>query len=92
MNYGFVKLQEYYTRLDDSRLYSAAVARNPCRRFTYFEEAYLKHVQKRSRSLLFKLSTDSNNLLDYRLGVHTALLRTLAERNLRLLLHSHLHP
>jgi hypothetical protein len=39
INYGFVKLQEYCTKIDDSRLYSAAVALNPCRKFTYFEQA-----------------------------------------------------
>lgn len=40
LNHGFVKLQYYYTKIDDSRLYSAAVALNPCRRFTYFESAW----------------------------------------------------
>lgn len=40
INYGFVKLQEYCTKIDDSRLYSAAVALNPCRKFTYFEQAW----------------------------------------------------
>jgi hypothetical protein len=40
INYGFVKLQEYCTKIDDSRLYSAATALNPYRRFTYFEEAW----------------------------------------------------
>ena len=40
IKYGFVKLQEYCTKIDNSRLYSAAVALNPCRKFTYFEQAW----------------------------------------------------
>jgi hypothetical protein len=42
LNHGFAKLSEYYTKIDDSRLYHAAVALHPCRKFTYFETA-LKH-------------------------------------------------
>lgn len=42
LNHGFFKLSEYYTKIDDSRLYHAAVALNPCRRFHYFETAW-KH-------------------------------------------------
>jgi hypothetical protein len=40
INHGFVKLQQYYRKLDDSRLYCAATALNPCRRFTYFEREW----------------------------------------------------
>jgi hypothetical protein len=37
INHGFVKLQQYYRKLNNSRLYYVATALNPCRRFTYFE-------------------------------------------------------
>jgi hypothetical protein len=37
LNHSYLKLQDYFTKIDDGRLYSAAVALNPCRRFTYFE-------------------------------------------------------
>lgn len=40
INYGFVKLQEYCKKIDDSRLYSAAVTLNPYRKFTCFEQAW----------------------------------------------------
>lgn len=40
LNHGFTKLSEYYSKIDDSRLYSAAVALNPCRRFTYFDTVW----------------------------------------------------
>jgi hypothetical protein len=40
INHGFVKLQQYHRKLDDSRLYYAATALNPCRRFTYFEREW----------------------------------------------------
>jgi hypothetical protein len=40
LNHGFLKLQDYFTKIDDSRLNSAAVALNPCRRFDYFENAW----------------------------------------------------
>jgi hypothetical protein len=39
INYGFLKLQEYCTKIDDSRPYSAATALNPDMRFSYFEKA-----------------------------------------------------
>jgi hypothetical protein len=35
INHGFVKLQDYYRKLDDSRLYCAAY-----RRFAYFEKEW----------------------------------------------------
>jgi hypothetical protein len=40
INHGFVKLQGYCTKIDKSRLYSAATALNPYMRFTYFEGAW----------------------------------------------------
>jgi hypothetical protein len=40
LNHGYLKLQDYFTKIDDSRLYSAAVALNPCRRFAYFEKSW----------------------------------------------------
>jgi hypothetical protein len=40
INHGFNKLQQYYTKIDDSRLYTAAVALHPCMRFSYFEKAW----------------------------------------------------
>lgn len=40
INHGFVKLQEYCTRIDDSWFYSAATALNPYMRFTYFGNAW----------------------------------------------------
>lgn len=39
LNYGFTKLSEYYTKIDDSRLYYAAIALNPCKKYDYFEKA-----------------------------------------------------
>jgi hypothetical protein len=39
LNPGYLKLQDYFTKIDESRLYSAAVALNPCRRFAYFEKS-----------------------------------------------------
>ena len=43
LNHGYLKLQDYFTKIDDSRLYSAAVVLNPCRRFTYFENSWSAH-------------------------------------------------
>jgi hypothetical protein len=40
LNHGYLKLRDYFTKIDDSRLYSAAVALNPCRRFDYFENVW----------------------------------------------------
>jgi hypothetical protein len=40
LDYGYLKLQDYFTKIDNSRLYSAAVALNPCRRFAYFENSW----------------------------------------------------
>jgi hypothetical protein len=40
INHGFNKLQQYYTKIDDSRLYTAAVALHPCMRFHYFEKQW----------------------------------------------------
>jgi hypothetical protein len=40
INHGFSKLQQYYTKIDDSRLYTAAVALHPCMRFAYFEKQW----------------------------------------------------
>jgi hypothetical protein len=40
INHGFNKLQQCYTKIDDSRLYCAAVALHPCMRFSYFEKAW----------------------------------------------------
>jgi hypothetical protein len=40
INHSFSKLQHYYTKIDDSRLYAAAVALHPCMRFNYFEKAW----------------------------------------------------
>jgi hypothetical protein len=39
INHSFSKLQYYYTKIDDSRLYAAAVALHPYIRFNYFEKA-----------------------------------------------------
>jgi hypothetical protein len=38
INYSFSKLQQYYTKIDNSRLYTAAVALYPCIRFNYFQK------------------------------------------------------
>lgn len=40
INHGFVKLQEYCTKIDDSRFYSAATALNPYMKFNYFDDAW----------------------------------------------------
>jgi len=40
INHGFNKLQEYYTKADDSRLYAAAVALHPCYRYNYFDSQW----------------------------------------------------
>lgn len=40
INHGFTKLQQYYTKIDDSRLYTAAVALHPHMRFNYFEKQW----------------------------------------------------
>jgi hypothetical protein len=40
INHGFKKLQQYYTKIDDSRLYAAAVALHPSMRFNYFDKAW----------------------------------------------------
>ena len=39
INHGFVKLQKCCTKIDDSCSHSAAVTLDPCRKFTYFEQA-----------------------------------------------------
>jgi hypothetical protein len=40
INHGFVKLQGYCTKIDDSRFYSASTALNPYMKFTYFDDAW----------------------------------------------------
>lgn len=40
INHGFSKLQDYYTKADDSRLYAAAVALHPCYRYNYFDSQW----------------------------------------------------
>ncbi|KAM0700923.1 hypothetical protein Q7P35_012645 [Cladosporium inversicolor] len=40
--HGFVKLSEYYTKIDESPFYAAAVALHPYKRFTYFDEIWSK--------------------------------------------------
>jgi hypothetical protein len=42
LNHGFAKLSEYYTKIDESPFYAAAVALRPCKRFTYFDEIWSK--------------------------------------------------
>jgi hypothetical protein len=42
INHGFKKLQQYYTKIDESRLYSAVVALNPSMRFHYFKTQWSK--------------------------------------------------
>lgn len=42
LNHGFAKLSEYYTKVDESPYYAAAVALHPCRRFTYFDNNWSK--------------------------------------------------
>jgi hypothetical protein len=42
LNYRFAKLSEYYTKIDESPFYAAAVALHPCKRFTYFDEIWSK--------------------------------------------------
>jgi hypothetical protein len=37
LTYGYLKLRDYFTKINDSRLYSVVVALNPYRRFDYFE-------------------------------------------------------
>jgi hypothetical protein len=44
VNTAFVKLREYYTKTDDSRLYRAAVALHPCHRYSYFERNWSEVV------------------------------------------------
>jgi hypothetical protein len=40
LNFSFIKLRDYFTKIDNSRLYSAAVALNPYRRFDYFKNTW----------------------------------------------------
>jgi hypothetical protein len=42
LNYGFAKLSKYYTKIDESPFYAAAIALYPCKRFTYFDEIWSK--------------------------------------------------
>ncbi|KAM0708845.1 hypothetical protein Q7P35_005498 [Cladosporium inversicolor] len=42
LNHGFAKLSKYYTRIDESLFYAAAVALHPCKRFTSFDEIWSK--------------------------------------------------
>lgn len=44
VNEGFLKLREYYTLGDRSRLYRAAVALHPCLRYDYFDEKWLPYT------------------------------------------------
>ena len=37
MNHSFTKLSDYYTKIDESPYYAAAVALHPCQKFDYFE-------------------------------------------------------
>lgn len=37
INHGYDKLSEYYTKIDDSRLYAAALALHPLQKYSYFE-------------------------------------------------------
>ena len=37
LNHGFTKLSDYYTKIDESPYYAAAVALHPCQKFDYFE-------------------------------------------------------
>ena len=43
LNHAFAKLSEYYTKIDESPFYAAAVALHPCKKFTYFEESWRKN-------------------------------------------------
>lgn len=42
LDHGFAKLSKYYTKIDESPYYAAAVALHPCRRFTYFDNNWSK--------------------------------------------------
>jgi hypothetical protein len=57
LNHGFAKCSEYYTKIDDSPFYAAAVALHPCRRFTYFNDTWSKTTGGSSAILTAKQST-----------------------------------
>jgi hypothetical protein len=40
LNHGFDKLSEYYTKIDESPYYAAAIALHPCKKFDYFEKTW----------------------------------------------------
>jgi hypothetical protein len=40
LNHGFVKLSDYYTKIDESPYYAAAVALHPCKKFAYFDTTW----------------------------------------------------
>jgi hypothetical protein len=40
INAGFAKMKEYYTKMDESRVYSTAVALHPYYRLEWFEEQW----------------------------------------------------
>jgi chromosome condensin MukBEF complex kleisin-like MukF subunit len=42
LNYSFIKLSEYYTKIDESLYYAIVVALYPYKRFTYFDEIWSK--------------------------------------------------
>ncbi|KAM0710102.1 hypothetical protein Q7P35_002464 [Cladosporium inversicolor] len=48
LNHGFAKLSEYYTKIDESPFYAAAVALHPCKRFTYFDEIWRAIAERES--------------------------------------------
>jgi hypothetical protein len=57
LNYGFLKLKEYYNVIDASPYYAAAVALHPCQRFTYFEDAWASNAGGATAILAAKQST-----------------------------------
>lgn len=40
INHGFAKLSEYYTKIDETPFYAAAVALHPCKKYDYFESTW----------------------------------------------------
>lgn len=56
LNHGFAKLREYYTKVDTSPFYAAAVALHPCKKFNYFEQQWTtkdaeKDIKKAKQSV-----------------------------------------
>jgi hypothetical protein len=72
LNYGFAKLSEHYTKVDESPYYAAAVALHPCRRFTSFDNNWSKTTSG-DRAVLNAKETTKRLFREY-------LTRTITER------------